>query len=134
MGHIIWMMLNENGGNMELLNVHDFYNDFSYPKSILKIVELNLVDFDLWYLIQPEQATIRIKGLKDRYPNRKLIPFARRDDSDDIACFEVGKMDKVQIIHDFSGEGYEQRKEYACFWNWFRDAVNEMIDKEERDE
>ena len=119
---------------MELLDAKDFYSDFSYPNGILKIIELNLVDFDLWYLMQQEQAILRIKGLKERYPSRKLIPFARRDDSDDIACFEVGKKDRVQIIHDFSSEGYEQRKEYACFWNWFRDAVNEMIDQDERNE
>lgn len=124
----------QNGGQMELLDAKNFYSDFSYPNGILKIIELNLVDFDLWYLMQQEQAILRIEGLKERYPNRKLIPFARRDDGDDIACFEVGKMDRVQIIHDFAGEGYEQRKEYACFWNWFRDAVNEMIDKDERDE
>lgn len=37
---------------MELLNVQDFYSDFSYPKGILKIIELNLVDFDLWYLMK----------------------------------------------------------------------------------
>lgn len=40
-----------------------------------------------------------------------VIPFARRDDNDDIACFEVGKGKSVQIIHDFASEGFEQRKE-----------------------
>ena len=127
-------MLDENGEKMELLNVHNFYNNFSYPRDILKIVELNLIDLDIWYLMKQEQAIIRIKGLEERYPSRKLIPFARRDDSDDIACFEVGKADRVQIIHDFASEGYEQKKEYECFWNWFRDAINEMIDKDEHDE
>ena len=67
------------------------------------------------------------------YPQRKLIPFARRDDGDDIACFEVGKENRVQIIHDFASAGYEQRKEYECFWDWFRDAVEEMINKDECD-
>ena len=94
---------------------------------------LNLVDLDLWYLMNKEQVEIRIKGLKDRYPQRKLIPFARRDDGDDIACFEVGKENRVQIIHDFASAGYEQRKEHECFWDWFRDAVEEMINKDECD-
>ena len=53
------------------------------------------MDLDLWYLMTKEQVEIRIKGLKDRYPQRKLIPFARRDDGDDIACFEVGKENRV---------------------------------------
>ena len=31
--------------------------------------------------------------------------------------------------HDFASEGYEQRKEYECFWDGFRDAINEMIEE-----
>jgi len=34
--------------------------------------------------------------------NRRLVPFARRDDSDDIVCFEVGQDERVFIIHDFA--------------------------------
>lgn len=32
-------------------------------------------------------------------------PFARRDDGDDIACFEMKKGNSVQIKHDFANEG-----------------------------
>ena len=49
--------------------------------------------------------------MKKRYPNRKLIPFAKRVDNDDTACFEIGKGSKVQLIHDFASEGFEQRKD-----------------------
>ena len=101
---------------------------FIYPETYNKLIELNLVDFDVWYLIESGQATRRYHDLKERYPNRKLIPFARRDDNDDIACFEVGKGEKIQIIHDFASEGYEQRKEYENFWKWLEVAVREMIE------
>lgn len=114
---------------MELYNINAVYSDYVYPDEYLKIIELNLTDFEMWYLMSNEQIDIRIKGLKSRYPSRKLIPFARRDDCDDIACFEVEKGNHVQIIHDFASEGYEQRKEYECFWDWFRDAINEMIEE-----
>ena len=118
---------------MEIFNAKEIYENYSYQEEFIKIVDLNLVDLDLWYLMNKEQAEIRIKGLKDRYPQRKLIPFARRDDGDDIACFQVGKENRVQIIHDFASAGYEQRKEYECFWDWFRDAVEEMINEDECD-
>ena len=88
-------------------------------------------NLDLWYLMTKEQVEIRIIGLKNRYPERQLVPFARRDDGDDIACFEIGKGNKVQIVHDFASAGYEQRKEYDCFWDWFKDAVEEMIKEDE---
>lgn len=112
---------------MELYNIEPIYCDFQYPLEFIKIVNLNLIDFDMWYLMSNEQVDIRIKGLRSRYPSRKLVPFARRDDNDDIACFEVGKGNNVQIIHDFASEGFEQRKEYECFWEWFKDAIDEMI-------
>ena len=102
--------------------------EFKYPASFYKIIDLNLVHFDLWNIMYSDEVEERIKGLKERYPNRKLIPFARRDDNDDIACFEVGKGEKVQIIHDFASEGYEQRKEYNDFWAWLEDAISEMIE------
>lgn len=116
---------------MEIFNVREIYKGYSYPKEFLKIVDLNLVDLDLWYLMTKEQVEIRIIGLKNRYPERQLVPFARRDDGDDIACFEIGKGNKVQIVHDFASAGYEQRKKYDCFWDWFKDAVEEMIKEDE---
>ena len=82
-------------------------SDFEYPKSFEKIVELNLVDFDIWYLLDSDWAAKLYQGLQTRYPNRKLIPFAKRSDYDDTACFEIGKGDTVQLIHDFAGPGWE---------------------------
>ena len=113
---------------MKLCAIDDVYPNFTFPESILKAVELNLIDFDWWYLMPEDQVRTRIKGLQTRYPQRKLIPFARRDDSDDIACFEIGKGAKVEIIHDFAGNGFEQRQEYDDFWEWFQAAIDEMIE------
>nr|WP_317360276.1 hypothetical protein [uncultured Tyzzerella sp.] len=119
---------------MEYFKIESFYEGFKYPEELLKIIELNLIDFDLWFIcIETDFVEGWIKGLIERYPNRKLIPFAKRGDCDDIACFEIGKEGTVQIIHDFSSEGYEQRKEYKCFWDWFRDAIEEMIERYEED-
>lgn len=114
-------------------NVKQIYKDFNYPEEFLKMIELNLTNFDVWYFIVEEDILIRIKGLKKRYPDRKLIPFARRGDCDDIACFEIGKEGTVQIVHDFSSSGYEQRREYKCFWDWLKEAVEEMIERYEED-
>ena len=109
-----------------MIDEHLLPSGFSYPKSFLKILELNLVDLDLWYVMNKEQLIYRYEGLKERYPQRVLIPFARRDDNDNIACFELNKYE-VQIIHDFASPGYEQVTQYADFWDWFRNAIEEMI-------
>ncbi len=116
--------------NIELLDKSILPVGFSYPESFLRILNLNLVDLDLWYIMDKEQMMYRYEGLKGRYPNRVLIPFAKRDDNDDIACFEQNKGEEVKIIHDFASSGYEQRKCYKTFWDWFRDAIEEMIEFE----
>ena len=110
-----------------MFEVKDFYPEFEYPYGYLKLKSLNLIDFDFWYFIPDNQLARRIMGLKTRYPNRKLVPFARRDDNDDIACFEVGKGEVVQIIHDFSAQGFEQRQEYENIWLWVKEALEELI-------
>ncbi len=104
------------------------YEEFEYPEAYEKLLELKLFDFDVWYLIPEEQAQRRLLALQERYPNRKLIPFARRDDNDDIACFEVGKENRVQIIHDFASSGFEQRTELQDLWEWVENAVKEMVE------
>lgn len=109
---------------------------YKYPEGYKKLVELGLVDFDIWYLIESEQATRRYYDLKKRFPKRQLIPFARRDDSDDIACFEIGQENKVHIIHDFTTEGFEQREVYQDIWEWLVFVINKMreYNREEGDD
>ncbi len=111
---------------MELFDIKSVY-DFEYPKLFLKIVELNLTDLECWVFSDKDDVEWRINGLIKRYPNRKLVPFARRFDCDDIACFEIGKGEEVQIIHDFASSGWEQVSVYENFESWFREAVNEML-------
>lgn len=49
---------------MDLLDTTELYDGFEYPESFEKIVDLNLIDMDLWYLMSNEQVLIRIEGLK----------------------------------------------------------------------
>jgi len=104
--------------------------DFEYPTGYEKLKELNLIDFDYWYFISDDQLEKRFIGMSERYPNRRYVPFARRDDSDDIACFEKDKGEAVIIVHDFASEGFEERKQYNNIWEWFKDAINELIDNQ----
>lgn len=118
----------------ELLALEQSFRGFSYPKAFLKTVELNLIDFDIWYIMDEKQVTLRIEGLRKRYPKRMLIPFARREDNDDVACFEIGEGSKVFVIHDYASEGWEHRKEFSDFWNWLEGTVKDMIAYEREEE
>lgn len=113
-----------------LLSDEDKPLGFVYPKELHKLIELGLVDFEVWYVLNQERARIRLEGLKERYPNRRLIPFAKRDDCDDIACFDMDNSNKVCIIHDFASSGYEQRESFNSLWEWLRFAIDLMIEFE----
>ena len=115
---------------IQLLDEYERPNSFVYPQAIIKLLELNLTNFDVWYFMDKESVKIRFAGLQKRYPNRNLIPFARRGDCDDVACFEVGEGERVFVIHDFASKGYEQREVYENVWEWLKDVVNIMIEFE----
>ncbi len=106
---------------------------FPYPEAYKKAVELNLVNLDIWHLLDSDWASALYAGLQTRYPQRQLIPFAKRLDCDDTACFEIGKGHTVQLIHDFASPGWEQRQEFPDFWAWFAYAVNDMIEYNRQD-
>lgn len=111
----------------QLLSKNELPEWFSYPEEFLRIIEQGLLDFDPWIILQNAQLRTRFSGIKERYPERKLIPFARREDNDDVACWDQCKPGFVVIIHDFSSPGYENKEEFVCFWDWLRSAVEATI-------
>lgn len=104
-----------------------FHSNFGFPEEFRKVVNLELTNLEPWYILDPKQLADKMKGLRERYPSKELIPFARRTDNDDVACFEVGNEQKVFVIHDFASPGWEQHEVYETFWDWFRQAIEEMI-------
>jgi hypothetical protein len=64
---------------------------------------------------------LHYKGLKDRYPQRTIVPFARKIGNDDVACFEASSPSddpEVLFIHDWAGAGYELRGKLKNFSEW----------------
>lgn len=47
-----------------------------------------------------------------------------------MACWEKSNPNKIVIIHDFASEGWERVMDYNDFWEWFRTAIEEMIEFE----
>lgn len=94
------------------------------------MVELELTQLEPWYFLGAEELSLVRAGLVVRYPLRDLLPFARRQDSDDVACFdlEARRGDPgVLLIHDHAEPGWELGGELASFWDWFRQAVEDLI-------
>ncbi len=105
---------------------------FKYTKEYLRVLDLKMANPEPWFFLNGEQLESRSRGLKERFPDVELIPFARRSDNDDVACWEkTGGNLKVYVVHDFSEWGWEKRKEYADFWSWYRQTIEDMIEHEQ---
>ena len=103
--------------------------EFDYPTPLLRVVGQGLTNLEPWHIMGRELAAARLAGLRARY-KPKYVPFARRQDNDDLACFDPSRPASVVVVHDFAEAGYEQRRVYADFWGWFRGAVEDMIEFE----
>lgn len=102
---------------------------FVYPTGLDRAIEQGLTDLAPWHIMDREAALLRMRGMRDRYSS-KYIPFARRKDNDDVACIDPARDGRVVIVHDFASEGFELRREFPSFWDWFRAAIDDMIDFE----
>lgn len=90
----------------ELLDAAVLPVGFEYPHEFLRVVELGLTDLEPWLIMDGEQLQWRHQGLRERYSDRSLVPFARRQDNDDVACWDWDQGDRsVVIVHDFASPG-----------------------------
>jgi len=114
--------------SLDLLSEVELPKGFNYPRQFNHILELGLTELQPWYLLGGKPLRAAMAGLAQRYPDRRLIPFARRQDNDDIACWQDGSNEEVFIIHDFASSGWEQRGRFTCFYDWLRRAIEDLIE------
>ena len=113
---------------LDLFSENELPPGFVYPREFHHIVQLGLVDLEPWYMLEGKPLRETRAGLVERYPTRNLIPFARRQDNDDIACWEVGSGDQVFLIHDFASLGWEERAKFPSVYDWLRRAIDDLIE------
>lgn len=118
----------------ELLSEAELPKGFQYPGPFLRLVERGLLYFEPWFVLQGDLLRQRFGGLRERYPERMLVPFARREDRDDVACWDQSQPGRVVIIHDFTEPGWEQRAVLDDFYAWVRQAVEDMIQFDQGEE
>lgn len=106
----------------------DFFSkDFGLPIELQKVIGLELINLKPWEILNDERIVFKNNGIKERYGYKDFIAFAIRLDNDDVACWDVNNK-KVTIIHDYASPGWERRKTFKTFWDWFRQAVEDMIE------
>ncbi|WP_092978674.1 hypothetical protein [Actinopolyspora lacussalsi] len=101
---------------------------FTYPREFVRVVELGLTDLEPWSILEGRRLVEHFAGLRKRYPDRNVIPFAHRIDNDDVACWDLDRDARVVIVHDFASPGWERQGEYEGFYDWLRQAVEDLIE------
>ena len=107
--------------------ISELPDGFEYPAQLVRMIDLQLTRLEPWWIIEGDLLARRYAGLKERYPDRALVPFATRQDNDDIACFDIDK-NNVSVVHDFASPGYERRAEFSDFSGWLRAAIEDFIE------
>jgi hypothetical protein len=101
---------------------------FRYPELFLKTIEgSEHPDIEPWWFlcVQETTALFWLRSLKEQYPSRTLVPFAKIEDSDDVACFDgcdVSGNPLVKYVHAFASIGWEDRGETRDFASWLLEA------------
>jgi hypothetical protein len=113
----------------DLLTAAELPDGFAYPAEFLRVVELGLMDLEPWYIFEGDDLRLRVAGLRKRYA-RSLVPFARRQDNDDIAVWDLDAAGTVAIVHDFASPGWEQRARLGSFRDWLHRAIDDLIEFE----
>jgi hypothetical protein len=111
----------------DLLSIDDLPEGFEYPREFIRVVELGLTNLEPWWIVQGQLLRDRFLGLRNRYPDRLLVPFAVRQDNDDVACWDIDQ-GNVAVVHDFASPGFERREEFAGFYDWLRHAIQDLIE------
>lgn len=112
---------------MNLIPQAELPDGFQYPNDYLRVIEMKLVTLGPWWFFTGEPLVDRLRGLRDRFPGEPLVPFARREDNDDVACWEV-ESGGVCVLHDFAAEGWERRRAFPAFREWLHVALDEALD------
>jgi hypothetical protein len=110
---------------------------FRFPTSYLALIKVGLPNIEPWgWLGEYKNSSVFwADTLRNQFPERRLVPFAKDGGSDDVACFDRTDDSgdpKVLLIHGFCSPGWEFRGEWENFEMWLKEI--EQISAEFRSE
>jgi len=97
------------------------------------IIEHNMVGFEPftqfqpWYLLPQNDCF----WANDKWHNKSLLNllvFARRQDNDEFACFNIvnDTITNIYIIHGWTDNGYDIVNSCLDIWDWLHSALNDI--------
>lgn len=123
--------MKQNLNTTNLLPNFDFVTPIGYrllwDRKIIGFNEGNSA-LDPWYYLDSGNVFDLTRKWPSHSRHGSLIAFARRYDSDDLACFEVNsaEVQRVLVVHGWTDEGYDVVASYENFWVWVKAVVDDI--------
>lgn len=112
----------------------EIISGFIFPPNFLTEIAVDpLPEYEPWFYLCkfPENLIYWMQQAEKQYPTRNLIPFAKYELNDDVACFDANDLSgdpKVLIIHFFASTGWELHGEYQSFNDWLTAVSDDGVD------
>ena len=104
----------------------------SLPALYAHMIECGIIDLHPWFLLQGEAQTRRAQHIGKVLFGWEIIPFARRTDDDDVACWTGSKVvviDDWDVWPDENGMPIRRvGREYSSMEEWFLAAARDFIE------
>lgn len=115
-----------------LFEKNSHVSKFKFPQSYLDLMTIGLPDIAPWWWLATHEDSLTYweETLRNQFPSRSLIPFAKDGSSDDVACFDnssSSKNPKILTIHAFCSPGWELRGEVRSFSEWLQKKEIEAV-------
>lgn len=103
---------------------------FVYPTTYKKLLLIWPAALEPWYLPDFKSLVRLNDGLRDRLQPYLLVPFAKRQDNDDIAAFDARRPGVVLVLHDFANIGWERPREFSSLVEWLHQVIDDWAEFE----
>ncbi|MFF4389393.1 hypothetical protein ACFY0G_21795 [Streptomyces sp. NPDC001552] len=104
--------------------------DFSYPETFLRAAKSGLLNLDPWWALNEALIKARSEQLAERFPQLRLLPFSRRQDNDDVACWNMDDS-TILIIDPFGIPGTEKVEIFSSIDEWLRRSLDDFLTYDE---
>lgn len=108
--------------------------DTSVPLPLRRLIAHGITSLTPWHFLADRDrvAALRAEYRAETADGRDGLPFAVRQDCDDIAAFVVfnGEITETVVnLHlTYSRNGFPSEQRYKTFWEWLKSAVDDSAD------
>jgi hypothetical protein len=95
------------------------------------MIEHGIIDLEPWVLLRESKQSQRTQHINEVFPEWNITPFARRTDSDEVACWtgeKVVVIDDFDAVRDATGATVRHSiTEYSSMDEWLIAATQDFI-------